>query len=63
VVTYSDNSIRLAPISEGMHRPLWSVMISTFHCARFLHQTLESVLLPVSRTGRHGDRGCRRLLE
>jgi cellulose synthase/poly-beta-1,6-N-acetylglucosamine synthase-like glycosyltransferase len=44
MVTDSDNRIRLAPISEGMHRPLWSVMIPTFHCARFLHQTLESVL-------------------
>ena len=27
-----------------MPRPLWSVMIPTFHCARFLRQTLESVL-------------------
>src|SRR5438876_4369798 len=29
---------------ERTHRPLWSVMIPTFHCARFLHQTLDSVL-------------------
>src|SRR6266853_2567777 len=29
---------------ERTHRPLWSVMIPTFHCARFLRQTLESVL-------------------
>jgi glycosyltransferase involved in cell wall biosynthesis len=27
-----------------MPTPLWSVMIPTFHCARFLRQTLESVL-------------------
>ena len=44
MVTDSDNRIRLAPVSEGVHRPLWSVMIPTFHCARFLHKTLESVL-------------------
>ena len=44
MVTDSDNRIRLAPVSEGVHRPLWSVMIPTFHCARFLHQTLDSVL-------------------
>ena len=29
---------------ERALRPLWSVMIPTFHCARFLRQTLESVL-------------------
>src|SRR5437667_5926096 len=29
---------------EHTHRPLWSVMIPTFHCARFLRQTLECVL-------------------
>jgi len=28
MVTDSDNRIRLAPVSEGVHRPLWSVMIS-----------------------------------
>jgi glycosyltransferase involved in cell wall biosynthesis len=44
MVTDSDNRIRLAPVSEGVHRPLWSVMIPTFHCARFLRQALESVL-------------------
>ena len=44
MVTYSDNRIRLAPVSEGVHRPLWSVMIPTFRWARFLHQMLESVL-------------------
>ncbi len=28
MVTDSDNRIRLAPVSEGVHRPLWSVMVS-----------------------------------
>jgi glycosyltransferase involved in cell wall biosynthesis len=27
-----------------MPRPLWSVMIPTFRCARFLRRTLDSVL-------------------
>jgi len=27
-----------------MPSPLWSVVIPTFHCARFLRQTLESML-------------------
>lgn len=29
---------------EGVQRPLWSVMIPTFNCAKHLRQTLESVL-------------------
>src|SRR5262245_31425455 len=29
---------------DGSPRPLWSVMIPKFNCARFLRQTLESVL-------------------
>jgi len=32
------------PVAPGCARPLWSVMIPTFHCAGFLRQTLESVL-------------------
>jgi len=51
MVTDSDNRIRLAPVSEGVQRPLWSVMIPTFHCARFLHQTLENVLSQDSGPG------------
>ncbi len=51
MVTDSDNRIRLAPVSEGVHRPLWSVMIPTFHCARFLHQMLESMLSQATSTG------------
>jgi glycosyltransferase involved in cell wall biosynthesis len=34
----------IAPVPEGVHRPLWSVMIPTFNCAKYLRQTLESVL-------------------
>ncbi len=32
------------PPVEGEYRPLWSVMIPTYHCADYLRQTLESVL-------------------
>ena len=34
----------IPPVSSGDPRPFWSVMIPTYHCARFLRQTLESVL-------------------
>jgi len=34
----------IAPVSEGVHRPRWSVMIPTYNCAKFLRRTLESVL-------------------
>ena len=34
----------IKPIPEGTQRPFWSVMIPTYHCARFLRQTLEFVL-------------------
>lgn len=34
--------IELVP--PGQHRPLWSVMIPAFNCAKYLGQTLESVL-------------------
>ena len=40
-----ERGLRVLPVTEGsMPGPLWSVMIPTFHCARFLRQTLESVL-------------------
>jgi glycosyltransferase involved in cell wall biosynthesis len=32
------------PISEGVARPLWSVMIPTYNCAQYLRETLKSVL-------------------
>ena len=35
---------RIAPLPAGVIRPLWSVMIPTFNCAKYLRQTLESVL-------------------
>ncbi|MDR9898734.1 glycosyltransferase [Aetokthonos hydrillicola Thurmond2011] len=34
----------ILPISEGVHRPLWSVMIPTYNCAGYLKETLASVL-------------------
>jgi glycosyltransferase involved in cell wall biosynthesis len=34
----------IGPVPENQVRPLWSVMIPTFNCARFLGQTLDSVL-------------------
>lgn len=34
----------ILPIVEGAPRPLWSVMIPTHNCAKYLRQTLESVL-------------------
>jgi glycosyltransferase involved in cell wall biosynthesis len=43
----SDNAApvpRFAPISPGVERPLWSVMIPAFNCAQYLRETLESVL-------------------
>jgi len=36
--------IQIAPIPAGVERPLWSVMIPSFNCARYLRETLESVL-------------------
>lgn len=35
---------RIAPIPAGVRRPLWSVMIPTFNCAKYLREALESVL-------------------
>jgi glycosyltransferase involved in cell wall biosynthesis len=36
--------LQIDPVPEGVHRPSWSVMIPTFNCAKYLRQTLESVL-------------------
>jgi glycosyltransferase involved in cell wall biosynthesis len=35
---------KIPPVPERTVRPFWSVMIPTYHCARFLRQTLESVI-------------------
>jgi len=35
---------RISPVPEGVPRPLWSVLIPTWNCARFLEETLRSVL-------------------
>lgn len=35
---------KIEPVSPGLPRPLWSVMIPTFNCANYLRQTLASVL-------------------
>jgi glycosyltransferase involved in cell wall biosynthesis len=32
------------PVSDGRPRPLWSVVIPTFNCARYLRETLAGVL-------------------
>jgi glycosyltransferase involved in cell wall biosynthesis len=34
----------IAPVDPTSARPLWSVMIPTYHCARYLGETLRSVL-------------------
>lgn len=34
----------IKPLSDGELRPLWSVMIPTYNCAKYLRETLTSVL-------------------
>ena len=34
----------ILPVTAGVERPLWSVMVPTFNCARYLRRTLESIL-------------------
>jgi glycosyltransferase involved in cell wall biosynthesis len=34
----------ITPLQNGGSRPLWSVMIPSYNCARFLRKTLQSVL-------------------
>jgi hypothetical protein len=34
----------IPPVPAGVARPLWSVMIPTYNCARYLRETLASVL-------------------
>lgn len=35
----------IPPVPEGVSLPLWSVMIPTYHCARYLQETLAQVLI------------------
>ena len=35
----------IEPIAGGVSRPLWSVMIPTYNCAKYLRETLQSVLV------------------
>ena len=35
---------RILPVPEGTPRPVWSVMIPTYNCAKYLRETLVSVL-------------------
>ena len=34
----------IPPVPDGIPRPLWSVMIPTYNCAKYLRETLASVL-------------------
>jgi glycosyltransferase involved in cell wall biosynthesis len=34
----------IAPVSDGVYRPFWSVMIPNYNCANYLTQTLKSIL-------------------
>lgn len=34
----------IAAVSQGIHRPLWSVMIPTYNCNKYLARTLKSLL-------------------
>ena len=45
-MTQGENPYRatITPVPEGEPRPLWSVMIPTFNCAKYLRETLSSVL-------------------
>jgi glycosyltransferase involved in cell wall biosynthesis len=38
------HSPSVSPVPEEIHRPFWSVMISTYNSGRYIRRTLESVL-------------------
>jgi GT2 family glycosyltransferase len=35
---------RIGPVANGISRPFWSVMITTYNCAQYSRRTLQSVL-------------------
>ena len=35
----------IKPLESGITRPVWSVMIPTYNCSKYLKQALESVLI------------------
>ena len=37
----------IPPVPKEVSRPRWSVMIPTYNCTRYLHETLGSVLVQV----------------
>ena len=34
----------ILPLPENEKRPLWSIMIPTYNCSKYLAETIESVL-------------------
>ena len=39
------NTITVLPVSADANRPVWSVMIPTYNCSKYLRETIESVLI------------------
>lgn len=44
MIEHNINRPTILPIPDSVKRPLWSVMIPTYNCARYLRETLTSVL-------------------
>jgi glycosyltransferase involved in cell wall biosynthesis len=40
----------IVPVRKEVHKPLWSVMIPTYNCTKYLERTLHSVLDQASRS-------------
>ncbi len=60
MVTDSDNRIRLAPVSEGVHRPLWSVMRP---CGNSFDKALERAWQRRSELSSMGVHAAQRIRE
>ena len=41
----------IAPVADADERPLWSIMIPTYNCSKYLKQTIESVLIQDTGAG------------